>query len=296
MKAVAALEAVALPTYHPSPSRLSITSLGLGLDQTKNTRSHAPPTTLSPAFPHPPRLPPPPRYEAFKVLQAEVEDIADQILVMYDGKGQPGAGTTLSNGSVVANVRRRHCRRHGGRSSGAVSTLHTLVHRYQRHTHRRYRGCRPSLRCAAPAPAPAPTARAPTARPQQLRRPPLRPLPLPPPRRPRRGARPRHERRASSRHQAPSGQSWREGRRLLLLVPRPSELRAQQIEERRLEPALRPSPRQARRTSDEAVYRGALCHGGCVAVPECGRPRRRLRAPSECAFARMCHACCFNIK
>lgn len=44
-----------------------------------------------------------PWYEAFKVLQAEVEDIADQILVMYDGKGQPGAGTTLSNGSVVAN-------------------------------------------------------------------------------------------------------------------------------------------------------------------------------------------------
>ena len=28
-----------------------------------------------------------PWYEAFKVLQAEVEDIADQILVMYDGKG-----------------------------------------------------------------------------------------------------------------------------------------------------------------------------------------------------------------
>lgn len=44
-----------------------------------------------------------PWYEAFKVLQSEVEDIADQILVMYDGKGQPGAGTTLSNGSVVAN-------------------------------------------------------------------------------------------------------------------------------------------------------------------------------------------------
>jgi len=44
-----------------------------------------------------------PWYEAFKVLQAEVEDIADQILVMYDGKGQPGGGTTLSNGSVVAN-------------------------------------------------------------------------------------------------------------------------------------------------------------------------------------------------
>ena len=198
---------------------------------------------------------------------------------MYDGKGQPGAGTTLSNGSVVANVRRRHCRRPFGRSSGAVSTLHTLVHRYQRHTHRRYRGCRPSLRCAAPAPARAPMARAPTAR-QLLRRLPLRPLPQPPPRRPRCGAHPRHERRASSRHQAPSGQRWREGRPLLL-VPRPSELRAQQIEERRLEPALRPSPRQARRTSDEAVYRGALCHGWV-------RCRAGVRQAAEASTQRMC--------
>ena len=43
--------------------------------------------------------------EAFKVAQIEVDDIADQILVMYDGKGQ-GAHGQLTNGNVVAMVRR----------------------------------------------------------------------------------------------------------------------------------------------------------------------------------------------
>jgi len=39
--------------------------------------------------------------EAFKVAQGEVDDIAEQILVMYDGKGQAGPGQ-LTNGNVVA--------------------------------------------------------------------------------------------------------------------------------------------------------------------------------------------------
>lgn len=44
-----------------------------------------------------------PWFEAFKVTQAEVEDIAEQIMAMYDGKGQAGSTAGLTNGNVVAN-------------------------------------------------------------------------------------------------------------------------------------------------------------------------------------------------
>ena len=84
-----------------------------------------------------------PWFEAFKVTQAEVEDIAEQIMAMYDGKGQAGSTAGLTNGNVVANVRSRRLDEcSGGRPRHQVSPSDPDCPR-------RNRGCRPSRACAA---------------------------------------------------------------------------------------------------------------------------------------------------
>ena len=64
--------------------------------------------------------------EAFKVAQGEVDDIAEQILVMYDGKGQAGPGQ-LTNGNVVAMVRRGLVERSGRRARYKTPRLISLA-------------------------------------------------------------------------------------------------------------------------------------------------------------------------
>lgn len=64
--------------------------------------------------------------EAFKVAQSEVDDIAEQILVMYDGKGQAGPGQ-LTNGNVVAMVRRGLVERSGRRARYRSPRLTSLA-------------------------------------------------------------------------------------------------------------------------------------------------------------------------